>query len=86
VAASNKIDAAHPQQGLRSSGGPAFVLAQSKLGLPWIRPGIVARTGLVERLLDASATPVICVVAPPGYGKTTLLGQWAQRKATVWAG
>ena len=35
---------------------------------------------LVERLLAASAGSVVCVVAPPGYGKMTLLAQWAQRK------
>jgi LuxR family transcriptional regulator, maltose regulon positive regulatory protein len=40
----------------------------------------VARTALVERLLGASAGSVVCVVAPPGYGKTTLLAQWAQGK------
>jgi len=38
----------------------------------------VARTGLVERLLATDAAPVVCVVAPAGYGKTTLLAQWAQ--------
>jgi LuxR family transcriptional regulator, maltose regulon positive regulatory protein len=41
---------------------------------------MVARTALVERLLTASGGAVVCVVAPPGYGKTTLLAQWAQRK------
>jgi LuxR family maltose regulon positive regulatory protein len=40
----------------------------------------VARTPLVERLLTAPAGSVVCVVAPPGYGKTTLLAQWAQRR------
>jgi LuxR family maltose regulon positive regulatory protein len=40
----------------------------------------VARTALVEHLLAPSAAPIVCVVAPPGYGKTTLLAQWAQRK------
>jgi len=40
----------------------------------------VPRTALVERLLASPAAPVICVVAPPGYGKTTLLAQWARRK------
>jgi LuxR family transcriptional regulator, maltose regulon positive regulatory protein len=34
----------------------------------------------VERLLSSDAVPVVCVVAPAGYGKTTLLAQWAQRK------
>ena len=60
--------------------GPAFELIESKLHPPWLRPGIVARTALVERLLAAPAGAVVCVVAPPGYGKTTLLAQWAQRK------
>ena len=41
---------------------------------------MVARPALVERLLAPSAGAVVCVVAPPGYGKTTLLAQWAQRK------
>ena len=39
----------------------------------------VARTGLVRRLL-ASDAPVVAVVAPPGYGKSTLLAQWAARR------
>jgi LuxR family transcriptional regulator, maltose regulon positive regulatory protein len=34
----------------------------------------------MERLLASDGVPVVCVVAPAGYGKTTLLGQWAQRK------
>jgi len=41
---------------------------------------MVARSALVERLLTTAPGAVVCVVAPPGYGKTTLLAQWAQRK------
>jgi LuxR family maltose regulon positive regulatory protein len=41
---------------------------------------MVARTALVDRLLTASGGTVACVVAPPGYGKTTLLAQWAERR------
>jgi LuxR family maltose regulon positive regulatory protein len=67
-------------RGRRSRDGPPFELIESKLHPPWLRPGIVARTELVERLLAASAGAVVCVVAPPGYGKTTLLAQWAQRR------
>jgi LuxR family maltose regulon positive regulatory protein len=43
------------------------------------RPGIVTRTALIDRLMTAHAVPIIAVVAPAGYGKTTLLAQWAQR-------
>ena len=39
---------------------------------------MVVRATLVDRLIAAQA-PVITVVAPPGYGKTTLLAQWAER-------
>ena len=55
-----------------------FELPESKFHPPAARPGIVARTALVDRLAAAQA-PVITVVAPPGYGKTTLLAQWAER-------
>jgi len=58
----------------------AFELLESKFHPPTARPGIVARTALVDRLATAQA-PVITIVAPPGYGKTTLLAQWAER---VW--
>ncbi len=39
---------------------------------------MVLRSGLLERLV-ASDEPVVTVVGPPGYGKTTLLGQFAER-------
>jgi len=55
-----------------------FVLPESKFQPPRLRPGIVARTALVGRLA-ATTAPVITVAAPPGYGKTTLLAQWADR-------
>jgi LuxR family maltose regulon positive regulatory protein len=65
---------------LRSSPRPAFELLESKLRQPSSRPGIVVRTALVDRLCASPPASVICVVAPPGYGKTTVLAQWAQRK------
>ena len=58
----------------------AFELLESKFHPPVARPGIVARAALVNRLAAAQA-PVITIVAPPGYGKTTLLAQWGER---VW--
>ena len=61
----------------------SFELVESKLHPPPPRPGIVARTALVDRLLAADAAPVISVAAPAGYGKTTLLAEWAQRRGRV---
>jgi LuxR family transcriptional regulator, maltose regulon positive regulatory protein len=61
-------------------GRPSFALVESKLRAPWARPGIVARPRLVERLLAAGSVPLVCVVAPAGYGKTTLLTQWGRSK------
>jgi len=60
--------------------GRSFESAESKFHPPSARPGIVPRTGLVERLLVSQATPIVYVVAPAGYGKTTVLAQWAERK------
>jgi LuxR family transcriptional regulator, maltose regulon positive regulatory protein len=73
--------AAKPAGDLQSLVGAPIELVESKLHPPPARPGIVARTGLVNRLLAADTVPVVCVVAPAGYGKTTLLAQWAQHTA-----
>jgi LuxR family transcriptional regulator, maltose regulon positive regulatory protein len=58
--------------------GLAFALSESKFHPPGPRPGIILRNALLERLA-ATRAPVITVAAPPGYGKTTLLAQWAAR-------
>jgi LuxR family transcriptional regulator, maltose regulon positive regulatory protein len=57
----------------------AFDLITSKLRRPPLRPGTIRRSLLIERLAQGGAYPVVSVVAPPGYGKTTLLSQWADR-------
>jgi LuxR family transcriptional regulator, maltose regulon positive regulatory protein len=67
------------------TGRPSPQILESKLRRPWVRPGIVSRAALVDRLLASHRIPVVCVVAPAGYGKTTLLSQWAeQRGRTAW--
>jgi LuxR family transcriptional regulator, maltose regulon positive regulatory protein len=40
-------------------------------------PGLVVRSALVERLRASADVPVALVVAGAGFGKTTLLRQWA---------
>src|SRR5262245_14806198 len=55
------------------------VAPQAPVSVPAQRPGSVRRTALVNRLRAARAVPVITLVAPAGYGKTTVLAQWAER-------
>ena len=61
-------------------------VVDTKLIPPSLRPGIVARVALLDRLTGAKASPVICVFAPAGYGKTTLLAQLVAReqRPVVW--
>ena len=62
--------------------GPAMTVAQvaadRRGAVPRPRSGVVERQRLVAGLV-ASTAAVVTVVAPPGYGKTTLLAQWAGR-------
>jgi LuxR family maltose regulon positive regulatory protein len=50
---------------------------RTKLQPPLSRAGVVERTAVVDRLARARRRRFVSVVAPPGYGKTTALGQWA---------
>jgi LuxR family transcriptional regulator, maltose regulon positive regulatory protein len=72
---------------LVGSSDPGVVLdvVESKLRPPPGRPESVPRTALVNRLRAAGAFPIVLVVAPAGYGKTTLLSQWAARDARPFA-
>jgi len=57
----------------------------TKLFLPGRRDGVVVRAGLGERL-DASVQRghrLTLVSAPAGFGKTTLVGEWAARQERV---
>lgn len=65
--------------------GPPFELLMSKLTAPRLRPEAVGRPAVLERLRAAGNTPVVAVIAPPGYGKTTLLAEWAQRNGQTFA-
>ena len=58
---------------------PRRKLFESKLVPPIARPESVRRTRVLDRLDTDRDRPIVSVVAPPGYGKTTLLTQWAER-------
>lgn len=71
------ITAASPQT-------PAFELLESKLLEPQVRDEIVPRDPLIG-LLEDSGAPVVYISAGPGWGKTTLLAQWASRSPRPFA-
>ncbi|HEY5846696.1 MAG TPA: LuxR C-terminal-related transcriptional regulator [Microlunatus sp.] len=67
---------------------PPQTLLAGKITTPLLQPGIVARDRLLE-MLDESRTRRLClVVAPAGWGKTTLLTEWARhagdRESVAW--
>jgi LuxR family transcriptional regulator, maltose regulon positive regulatory protein len=64
---------------------PAFEVTEAKLFRPPVRPGIVRRNALVERLRSAERASVVSITAPAGYGKTTLLAEWAERDRRAFA-
>jgi LuxR family transcriptional regulator, maltose regulon positive regulatory protein len=70
----------------RDDVGAVFDLLASKLRRPQIRPETVRRASLVEQLVREDSGPIVSVVAPAGYGKTTLLAQWAEHsgQAVAW--
>src|SRR4029450_10882923 len=45
------------------------------------RAGFLARPRLLERLTQGTALKLTLVCAPAGFGKTSLLGEWARRSA-----
>jgi LuxR family transcriptional regulator, maltose regulon positive regulatory protein len=49
------------------------------------RSGLVPRERLVRRLLEARDVAVAFLIAPAGYGKTTVLCQWAEREERPFA-
>jgi LuxR family maltose regulon positive regulatory protein len=77
-----------PLHGVEAAGAGAdvpFDVVGSKLRVPRSRGDAVSRTALVNRLRAAGAFPTVLVVAPAGYGKTTLLSQWAARDVRPFA-
>ncbi|HEY7133046.1 MAG TPA: AAA family ATPase, partial [Candidatus Limnocylindrales bacterium] len=80
-------DSAAPDDGGRAGpgsrhaghSGVSFVV-ESKLTPPPLRPGLVVREDLLQRIFGRRHERIVAVFAPPGYGKTTLLAQWIERE------
>jgi len=54
----------------------AVPLLATKLYIPPVRPGLVSRPRLIERLNAGLHRKLTLVSAPAGFGKTTLLSEW----------
>jgi LuxR family maltose regulon positive regulatory protein len=54
-------------------------LLATKLYVPGPQPGFVARPRLLEGLEEGLARGLVLVCAPAGFGKTSLLADWARR-------
>jgi len=74
-----------PRGQARQAGSPGFDVVASKLRRPPVRSRTVQRSSLIEKLTREDTRPVVSVVAPAGYGKTTLLSQWAERSGQAFA-
>ena len=65
----------------------APLLLTTKFHIPPPRPNLVPRPGLIQRLGEGlrlgHRLTLIC--APAGFGKTTLLSEWASQRISGWA-
>ncbi|HEX2765404.1 MAG TPA: LuxR C-terminal-related transcriptional regulator [Candidatus Limnocylindria bacterium] len=61
----------------------ARTLVETKLYAPHPRHVLVERTRLADRLNDAERARLVLVSAPTGFGKSTLLAAWAERRAAA---
>ena len=64
---------------------PTPILA-TKLYLPRLRPNVVSRPRLIERLNEGLHSKLTLIAAPAGFGKTTLVSEWVSfiERPTAW--
>src|SRR5262245_36722837 len=51
----------------------------TKFTIPPLRPTLLPRSHLLERLHQSSTMPLVLLSASAGFGKTTLLSTWARK-------
>ncbi len=63
-------------------------LLQTKLYVPQLRPSLVPRPRLIEKLNDGLGGKLTLISAPAGFGKTTLVSAWVQQieQTAAWLG
>lgn len=64
---------------------PSLHLLSTKISVPLLRLNVVIRSRLTERLNAAMKGQLALIVAPAGWGKTTLLSAWyAEASLSDW--
>ncbi len=61
-------------------------LLTTKLYIPPVRPGLVSRPRLIERLNAGLHRRLTLISAPAGFGKTTLVSEWTHLSRRAAAG
>src|SRR5216684_8415979 len=58
----------------------------TKLNIPRLRPNLVLRPRLIERLNEGLHRKLTLIAAPAGFGKTTLVSEWVAgcERPTAW--
>src|SRR6266849_2904913 len=61
-------------------------LLATKLYIPRLRPHVVSRPRLIERLNEGLQRKLTLISAPAGFGKTTLVSEWVEgiERPTAW--
>ena len=63
----------------RAGGPERDVLLATKLHVPRLRPGFAPRPRLLDRLAEGMGRDLVLLCTPAGFGKTSLMADWARR-------
>jgi LuxR family transcriptional regulator, maltose regulon positive regulatory protein len=66
--------------------GEGEALLAAKVAVPRLGPGLLSRPRLLQALTEATERVLVLVCTPAGFGKTSLLANWArsQRRPVAW--
>jgi LuxR family maltose regulon positive regulatory protein len=77
------VATAEAGEGVGREAGPTAIVLETKLMPPRVRSELVVRDKLLAVLREGGSRRLTLLAAPPGFGKTTLLAEWAAEGAPV---